>query len=202
MSSDWQRLVESFDLTRRRIARLQGTLRSQGVIEARQTIPTAHTPAPTLDTVVNTLDTFPTLVGYLNGRRSSGSIITMESEDNVQDLLFVSLKPLFPDLVYEQPTEKGSAGYSIGDFSLPSLHLVLEAKYVAVKADVKTKADEIAEDIWKYGTQTECETIVFFVYDPKILIPDRASFARMSSATAKEFRIRGRQVEIVTIIKP
>ena len=126
----------------------------------------------------------------------------MHSEADVQDLLYFSLKPLYPDLVYEQPTEKGSAGYSVGDFSIPSLNLILEAKFVGEKAHVKARADEISEDIWKYATQTDCECILFFVWDPELLIPDRVNFARLSSATGGDFKAKGREVEIVTVIKP
>lgn len=166
--------------------------------------PSSSEPAPaaSLDTLIKALDAFPTLVGYVNSRRSKGTLLAIDSEADVQDLLYLSLKPLFSDLVYEQPTEKGSAGYSVGDFSIQSLQLILEAKYVAEKKDVKARADEIAEDIWKYANQTDCKFIVFFVYDPNLLIPDRANFARLSSATGGDFKAKGREVEIITVIKP
>ena len=148
------------------------------------------------------LDAFSGLVGYLNGRRESGGVATVKSEADVQDLLYLSLKTIFPEMVYEQPTEKGAQGYSIGDFQIPSLKLILEAKYVAKKADVKARAEEIQQDIYQYTTQTECKRIVFFVYDPLILIPDRANFAASLSAAEGDYKSAGREVEIWTVVKP
>lgn len=202
MPSDWERLVESVDWARRRVARLHADMRSREAIQRPAPSTSESAPVASLDTLMKALDAFPTLVGYVNSRRPKGALLAIDSEADVQDLLYLSLKPLFSDLVYEQPTEKGSAGYSVGDFSIPSLQLILEAKYVAEKKDVKARADEIAEDIWKYANQTDCQFIVFFVYDPNLLIPDRANFARLSSATGGDFKAKGREVEIITVIKP
>ena len=157
---------------------------------------------PSVETLLEALKTFPTLVGYLNGRRSSGGPIVIASEADVQDLIYISLKPMFPDMVYEEPTKKGPAGYSVGDFSVPSLKLILEIKFIAARQDVKTKADEISEDIWKYTTQTDCERVVFFVYDPCLLIPDRANYTRSLSAIPGDFRSKGREVDIITLVHP
>lgn len=202
MSSDWESLVEAVDSARRRVARLRADMRSREAIQRPALSTPEPAPAASLDTLMKALDVFPALVGYANSRRPKGVVLEINSEFDVQDLLYFSLKPLFSDLVYEQPTEKGSAGYSVGDFSIPSLKLILEAKFVGEKAHVKARADEIHEDIWKYATQTDCESIVFFVYDPKLLIPDRVNYARLSSATGGEFKAKGREVEIVTVVKP
>jgi hypothetical protein len=148
------------------------------------------------------LDNLPVLVGYLNARRSSSPLFQVDSEAAVQDLLFLTLKSHFPDLVYEEPTRKGAAGYSVGDFCVPSLKLILEAKYIASAQDAKAKADEIAEDIWKYTTQTDCQRIVFFIYDPHLSIADRANYTKALSAHEGEFVSRGRPIEIHVVIKP
>ena len=145
-----------------------------------------------------TLDSFPVLVGYLQGRREE-PFIALKDEAAVQDLLYLSLKPVIPELVYEEPTRKGAAGYSIGDFSLLSMNLILEVKYVRTSSDVKMKAGEIAQDIWQYSSQSDCQVIIFFVYDPYILIPDRPNFISMSSG---QFVSRGREVTLYTLIKP
>lgn len=155
-----------------------------------------------LGSLLEILDAFPTLVGYLNGRRGSAKATMVQSEADVQDVLYLALKPAFSDLVYEEPTKKGAAAYSIGDFSVPCLNLILEVKYVGSATDVKGKADEMCEDIWKYSTQSDCRRIVFFVYDPFLLIPDRANYTRALSAKAGEFSASGRLIEIQTIIKP
>jgi hypothetical protein len=150
--------------------------------------------------LINVLGAFPTIVGYFKGRRLSSSLVSVESEADVQDLLFTMLKPMFPTLVYEEPTQKGAVGYSIGDFALPEMALIVEAKFVANRDRVKAVADEIAEDIWKYSNQTTCERIVFFVYDPHVLIPDREAFVRSNSPS--DFAVRGRSIQVIVVIKP
>lgn len=207
MADEWDRLRDALGGVARSIARLRADLSAAGASTGEQhhaVPPPADTPLepPPLQRLFAILDGFPALVGYLQGRRRQPEVVSVNSEAQVQDLLYFSLKPAFPDLVYEEPTTKGAAGYSVGDFAIPSLKLILEAKFIASATDVKTKADEIAEDIWKYATQTDCQRIVFFVYDPQLLIPDRANYLRALSASADEFTARGRAVEIQTVIKP
>ena len=207
MPDEWAPLRHSVERAARNLRQLASDVNAFGARTGREysPLPTAgHGESDTalLEHLLAILDTFPTLVGYLNGRRTSGSIVAVTSEADVQDLLYLTLKPSFPDLVYEEPTKKGAAGYSIGDFSIPCLKLILEAKYIANAADVKGKADEMAEDIWKYTTQTDCQHIIFFVYDPQPLIPDRTNYTRALSTKAGEFSASGRVVEIRTIIKP
>lgn len=191
----------------RNLRRLAADIRPLGAWTAKEHAPpvgvadTGVAAAP-LKRLFAILDTFPTLVGYLNGRRASGNAVRVACEADVQDVLYLALKPAFPDLVYEEPTKKGAAGYSIGDFWLPCLKLVLETKYINTSGDVKAKADEMCQDIWKYSTQGDCERILFFVYDPHLLIPDRVNYARALSTKAGKLTAGEREVEIRTVIKP
>lgn len=180
---------------------LRVELREHGVLRPSSQQAAQPTP-PSVERLIDALNTFPHLVGYLNGRRPSSAEAVIRSEADVQDLVYVSVKPAFPDMVYEEPTKKGAAGYSVGDFSIPSLKLILEIKFVGRKEDVKKKADEIAEDIWKYTTQTDCERVMFLVYDPHLLIPDRVNYARSLSTTPGDFKAKGRNVDIITLIRP
>jgi len=201
MAEEWSVLEAQARQIAASLEDLRLDLLNQGVARAPGTqLPRAL--PPSVDRLVEALNTFPALVGYLNGRRSSGGPIVIASEADVQDLIYISLKPMFPDMVYEEPTKKGPAGYSVGDFSVPSLKLILEIKFIAARQDVKTKADEISEDIWKYTTQTDCERVVFFVYDPCLLIPDRANYTRSLSAIPGDFRSKGREVDIITLVHP
>jgi hypothetical protein len=201
MAREWTLAEEQFREIAAALAHLSVELRSHGVEP-----PSAKQPAqpvsPSLEKLIEALNTFPALVGYLNGRRPSGEPPVIRSEADVQDLLYVSVKPIFADMVYEEPTKKGAAGYCIGDFSIPCLKLILEIKFVGAREDVKAKADEISEDIWKYTTQTDCERVVFFVYDPGLLIPDRANYARSLSTSPGDFKSKGREVDIITVIEP
>jgi len=207
MPDSWNRFVATAKDAARRLDLLAADIRPLAArVTANEreasTVPQSEAEASRLMRLMAALEGFPTLVGYLNGRRASGSMLVVTSEADVQDVLYLALKPGFPDLIYEEPTKKGAASFSIGDFSIPCLGLILEAKYIAVKADVKAKQNEICEDIWKYSTQTECRRVIFFVYDPHLLIPDRANYARALSRKADEFIADGRQVEIQTVISP
>ena len=201
MAPEWNLL----EARARRLAAALGDLRvellNQGLTRPSAKAPPQALPPP-MERLLEALSTFPALVGYLNGRRPSGGPTAIASEADVQDLIYVSLKPIFADMVYEEPTRKGAAGYSVGDFSIPCLKVILEIKFIAARQDVKSKADEISEDIWKYTTQTACESVVFFVYDPQLLIPDRANYARSLSTTSGNFRSKGREVDIITVIEP
>lgn len=147
------------------------------------------------------LAALPDSIGYLRTRRAE-PFATVSSEADFQDLIYLTLKPFFRDLQYETPTAKGSASYSIGDFHVWSGNLIIEAKFIGGKPDVKRVADEIAEDIWKYSTQTKCRYILFVVYDGNMLISDRPQFVAKASATDGTFKAAGRQIEIDTLIVP
>lgn len=201
MPSDWDALrarVDSFGHALGRIRAEMPVLGASG--NSSPDVPVIDASADgSLQLLLNTLDGFPTLVGYLQGRRGKADFMSVTSEADVQDLLFISLKPQLPDLVYEEPTKKGAAGYSIGDFSFPSMSLILEVKYVKERKDVKAKAGELAEDVWNYANQTDCQRIIFFVYDPNLVIPDRPAFIKPCSG---RHAIAGRRIELQTIIKP
>lgn len=206
MSSDDGAYVNDLVGIVKALERLRADLAATGAAVPPPTSAAPSAEAPPRDDaplarLFGVLDAFPSLVGYLKARRSEG-LMVLDCEADVQDLLFLALKPHFPDMVYEEPTKKGAAGYSVGDFSVPSLKLVLEAKYVGSPQDAKAKADEIAEDIWKYTTQTDCQRIVFFIYDPHLCIADRPNYIGGLSAASGEFASKGRAVEIQTVIKP
>lgn len=202
MSSDWDTLRRDTETIGHSLAELRADLATLGVSDRQSAV--ARTELASADDspfqlLLSALDAFPGLVGYLQGRRGSGDFIQVAHEADVQDLLFISIKPMLPELVYEQPTRKGAASYSVGDFSLPSMKLILEVKLVKNRSDVKAKANEIAQDIWQYVNRTDCQRILFFVYDPNLVIPDREAFVRESSGM---FTSLGREVQLHTVIKP
>src|SRR4051812_5930374 len=59
---------------------------------------------------------FDACVRYLNTRRSAGAVIDIQSEADVQDVLYLLLRPWIVDLVYESPADKSSNRYVIKDF--------------------------------------------------------------------------------------
>jgi hypothetical protein len=154
------------------------------------------------DYLLSLVEEFHACVAYLHGRRMKVKTLEITSEAAVQDLLYLMLKPVFPELSFEDPSPKSTASYAIKDFSFPSMKLVLEAKYIGERSDVKAVEKQLADDIWKYSTHSDCEDLVFFIYDPNLYIADRRNFAAKMSRKRGEYIHQGRPVRIQTIIKP
>lgn len=152
--------------------------------------------------IMHILGTFNGCVGYLRGRRIKDKTFAVDSESMVQDLLFVMLKPLFPELSFEDPSPKGAASYPIKDFYFPSIKLVLEVKYIGSRDDVKKVEKQLTDDIWKYSANPDCEELIFFVFDQHLFIADRQNFSKKMSRKKGEFLNLGRQISIETIVKP
>jgi hypothetical protein len=117
-------------------------------------------------------------VRYLNTRRSSGAILSLDSEAAVQDALFLMLRPWLTDLVWENPTDKVAGRYTIKDFISKSAKSVIEAKFIRDAAHGRNISRELHDDIENYRNHPHCHHLIFFIYDPNALIPDRAALER------------------------
>ena len=125
-----------------------------------------------VEEVINALSEFMECVRYLNTRRSKTNL-NLDSEEAVQDAIYLMLRPWVMDIRPESPTGKVANRYSIKDFLLPSLRTVIEAKYIRDKAHGKSISQEINDDIETYRYHHQCDNLIFFIYDPDALIPDR-----------------------------
>ena len=128
--------------------------------------------------IVRALGEFMESVRYLNTRRSDDAILKLDSEAAVQDALYLMLRPWVVDLVPENPTGKIANRYTIKDFVSRSARTVIEAKYVRDKRHGRDLSKELHDDIETYRSHEACRHLVFFIYDPNALIPDRAALAR------------------------
>jgi len=128
--------------------------------------------------IVLALEEFMECVRYLNTRRSS-TVLTLDSEAAVQDAIYLMLRPWVLDLVAESPTERVAASrYSIKDFVSKSAKTIIEAKFIRDVAHGKSITKELHDDIEIYRSHPHCENLVFFIYDPDALIPDKAALTR------------------------
>lgn len=123
--------------------------------------------------IIAALKEFPECIRYLHTRRSKGAIINIESEADVQDVIYLMLRPLVHDLVPENPTDKVAGRFSIGDFRSKGTKTIIEAKYIRNKDHGKGISEELFKDIESYRNDPHCDHIVFFIYDEELLIPDR-----------------------------
>ncbi len=132
--------------------------------------------------VIAALNSFGECIRYLNTRRSSGALLTLDSEPAVQDTLYLMLRPWIADLVPENPTDKVANRFSIKDFLSKANHLVIEAKYIRNADHGKSIVKELNDDIETYRYHPSCDDLIFFIYDPDALIPDGAALERHLSS--------------------
>ncbi len=89
--------------------------------------------------------------------------VTQERE--VQDILWLILRSYFPDVVDEDTLPKlGHSAYK-ADFGIPSLKLIIEAKFATSRDDFKKIEKEIQEDCIPYLRDLRYESVIVFIYD-------------------------------------
>jgi hypothetical protein len=124
------------------------------------------------------LGEFIECVRYLNTRRSGGAILKLESEADVQDAIYIMLRPWVHDLIPESPGEREANRYTIKDFVSKKAKTIVEAKYIRDKEHGKSISKELHDDIENYRHHPDCRKLIFFVYDRDALIPDQGALKR------------------------
>lgn len=90
----------------------------------------------------------------------------IEREEHLQDILYLILKPLFPDLVYEDPLPKSGMRSTRPDFGIRSMRLAIEAKYVYRSSDFgKIQQDIESDSVGFFANHSLYDKFVVFVYD-------------------------------------
>ncbi len=100
---------------------------------------------------------------------------SIDDEKTLQEFIYPILKSQFPDLEDEMHFSSYAASKYIPDFGIPSLKLIIEAKYLRRKADWKTFQRQIHDDILGYSNSSQIyKKIIFFIYkDSHIIEPDK-----------------------------
>lgn len=129
--------------------------------------------APLIFEVISALNEFDVCIRYLNTRRSKGAVLNIASEADVQDVLYLLLRPWVVDLLYESPGDKTANRYVVKDFSSAASRLVIDAKYIRDKDHGRLISKELHDDIEMYRSHPRCDDLIFFIYDPDALIPDQ-----------------------------
>lgn len=128
--------------------------------------------------ILSALTQFGECVRYLNTRRSTGAKLNLEKEADVQDAIYLMLRPWVTDMVHETPTDKIGNRYVIKDFLAPSARTVIEAKFIRDESHGKQISKELHDDIEMYRNHPKCDHLIFFIYDPNSLIPNVAALAK------------------------
>jgi hypothetical protein len=168
-------------------------------VSKKYALETSAQPTAEFASIVGALENFMECVRYLNTRRSGGAVLSLESEADVQDAIYLMLRPWVKDLIPEDPTGRIGNRFTIKDFVSASARTIIEAKFIRDKDHGKSISKELHDDIENYRHHSYCDNIVFFVYDPDTHIPDSDSLKRAIHAA----RIYdGHSLNVLLIIKP
>lgn len=155
--------------------------------------------ADALNLVLEVLDLIPELARRMRERKHGRPPFLMENEYDVQDLLYVTLKPPLPDLTDEEWTFKDAGGAKRIDLVSAAHRICIEAKKARNVDHAREIADELRVDFESYYVHPACDTLVVFVYDPTSLIADAR---KVEDDLSGPRTIKGRRVEVIVRIRP
>jgi CheY-like chemotaxis protein len=118
------------------------------------------------------LESFPTTHALLSNRKHNRPDFKIANEYDLQDLLHVTLKPFYPDIVPEEHGPNRGGSEKRLDFVIKGLDTVIETKMVRNASHAKSIADELDIDIRNYPAHPRCSLLICYVYDPKRFIKD------------------------------
>jgi len=106
------------------------------------------------------------LAPLCHGARPPSSSRLRMCSSHVQALLWMMLAPIFPDLRREEYAPQVGPIQPRVDFGIPSLRLLIEAKFARTRAALKETVNEIAQDNSNYFTTTGVyDRLLVFVWD-------------------------------------
>ncbi len=130
-----------------------------------------------LAVILGVFDSISTGISFLSKRNHGRPPYVVENEYDLQDLLYVILKPFFADARLEEYTPKHAGGAKRIDIVIPSIETVVETKYVRDERHAVSVADEIKVDIESYHVHPSCKTLCVLVYDSRMMIKDPINVA-------------------------
>jgi hypothetical protein len=90
----------------------------------------------------------------------------VDNEYHVQNLLWVALAPIFPDLIDEDATPKVGPVQPRADIGVPSLRVIVEAKFMRADDQPKNMVEQIAEDASLYLVAgSRYDHLIPFIWD-------------------------------------
>lgn len=90
----------------------------------------------------------------------------VDNEYHVQNMLWLLLAPLFPDLLDEDSTPKVGPVQPRADIGLPSLRLIVEAKFMRADDPPKKMVEQIAQDASLYLVPgSKYDKLIPFIWD-------------------------------------
>jgi hypothetical protein len=118
------------------------------------------------------LTTFPIIARHLSERGRGRPPILIETEYDIQDIVFAILRPTFPDVRYEDWTPRVAGRSRRIDLVVPDLNVVIELKFVRDRRHGRSVVDELHIDIETYHSHPNCGRLLAFIFDPGNFIVD------------------------------
>lgn len=110
-------------------------------------------------------------------RRKGHDPFIINDEYDVQDLLYVILKSLFPKLVIEDPAPKVGATYTKIDMSIREVGVIIEVKMIKRSdSDERRFISQLKDDIESYYIYPYLKDLLIYVYDPENKTSDVQNF--------------------------
>lgn len=103
----------------------------------------------------------------------------IDHEYHVQNLLWAVLAPVFPDLTSEDYSKKVGFTQPRADLVIPSLKLVIEAKFARASDSLKEIQRQLAQDAAMYFPKgSPCEHMIAFVWDDGARTEEHDTFTK------------------------
>ena len=153
------------------------------------------------DIIINILKEFPNSIKSLTiKRRKDHDKFIINDEYDVQDLLNLILKSIYPKIVPEENTPQVGGKTERADFIFNEFGIILEVKMIKKSdKDEKKFIEQIKIDIESYYRYNP-KYLIFFIYDPQNKTTNKNHFYDLQGITTKNDDTGTYEYEIITIL--
>lgn len=135
-------------------------------------------PSGAAQLVVSLFRRFPLFVSELRKRHNNREALTVADEYDVQDLIRSLLRLHFTDVRREEWNPSYGAVQSRVDFLLKPERVVIETKMTRSGLGQRELVEQLIVDKEQYRQSPNCRTLVCFVYDPELRLPNPPAIER------------------------
>lgn len=153
------------------------------------------------DVIISVLKEFPNAIKSLTLKRRKGhSKFEIKDEYDVQDLLSIILKSIFPKVVPEENAPQVGGKTERADFIFKEYGIILEIKMIKDSDNnEKEFIKQIKIDIGSYYRNNP-KYMIFFIYDPQNKTVNKNHFYDLQGNTRKVDETGEYQFEVITIL--
>ena len=125
-----------------------------------------------LKSIIHILEQFHSLTKIITDRRRGKEQFKFADEYDVQDILFLILKGIYPSAFQESTAIEVGKGETVIDIVIPEHYIVIEIKIIFDKSKTKSIVEALKIDFESYHTHKYCNHLISFIYDPLTVIED------------------------------